>query len=281
MLVFRWTDTQSDCINLPSQTYRKKEFQSEIYFKQEKECHVWLKGNLNSVKTASILQLMEQMVETKVWKVLRGLNAGDDKCRLCKLYRETVQHVLSGCKMLAQQEYLSRHNAALSVIITEWCKKEGLMDEQEKWYKVEWYRGKVVEGKGKKVLWDFEFVARKKNIHRRPDVIIEDEVKKEIFIIDMACPMECNILQKVNEKLRNYSQLSFEIREKRPRYKVVIVPLVIGCLGGGVKTFMKYAKQLISDEKLLASITQEMGKTIVFHSETIMRKLTSKLIQSV
>ena len=53
------------------------------------------------------------------------------------------------------------------------------MDEQEKWYKVEWYRGKVVEGKGKKVLWDFEFAARKKNIHRRPDVIIEDEVKKK------------------------------------------------------------------------------------------------------
>ena len=97
----------------------------------------------------------------------------------------------------------------------------------------------------------------------------------------MAWPTECNIIQKVNEKLRNYSQLSFEIREKRPRYKVVIVPLVIGCLGGGVKTFMKYAKQLISDEKLLASITQEMVKTIVFHSETIMRKLTSKLIQSV
>ena len=33
------------------ETYRKKQLQSEIYFKQEKECHVWLKGNLNSVKS--------------------------------------------------------------------------------------------------------------------------------------------------------------------------------------------------------------------------------------
>ena len=78
-----------------------------------------------SSRTASILLLMEKMVETKVWKVLRGLSNGDDKCRLCKEYRETVQHVLSGCKILAQQEYLSRHNAALSVIVTKWCKKEG------------------------------------------------------------------------------------------------------------------------------------------------------------
>ena len=105
---------------------------------------------------------MEQTVETKVWKVLRGLTDGDDKCRLCKEYRETVQHVLSGYKILGQQEYLSSHNAALSIIVTEWCKKEALMGGQEKWYKIEWYRGKVIEGKGKKVLWDFEFVARKK-----------------------------------------------------------------------------------------------------------------------
>ena len=34
---------------------------------------------LRAKKTASIIQLMEQMVKTKVWKVLRGINAGDDK----------------------------------------------------------------------------------------------------------------------------------------------------------------------------------------------------------
>ena len=233
---------------------------------------------LRAKKTASIIQLMEQMVETKVWKVLRGINAGDDKCRLCGKYRETVQHLLSGCTVLAQQEYLSRHNAALSIIITEWCKKEGLMSNEEKWYKVEWYRGKVIEGNGKKVLWDFEFRARKRNIHRRPDVIIEDKNKKEVYIIDMACPMECNILAKTTEKLRNYCQLSFELREKRRDFKVYIVPLVIGCLGGGVESFSKYAKLLISDEHLLKWITQDMVKTIVFHSETIMRKVISKLI---
>ena len=194
------------------------------------------------------------------------------------MYRETIHHILAGCTILAQQEYLSRHNAALSIIITEWCKKEGLMSEQQKWYKVEWCRGKVVEGNGKKVLWDFEFKARKRNIHRRPDVIIEDNEKKEIFIIDMACPMESNVEAKTNEKFRNYGQLAFEIREKRPNFKVVIVPLVIGCLGGGVKAFLNFARKLIPNEKLLKWVTREMIKTIVFYSETIMRKVTSKLI---
>ena len=258
--------------------YKRKVMQSEVFSNQENECHLWLKGNLEPRKTASIMQLMEQMVETKVWKGLRGILVGNDKCRLCGMYRETVQHILAGCTILAQQEYLSRHNAALSIIITEWCKREGLMPDQQKWYQVEWHRGKVVEGNGKKVLWDFEFKARKKNIHRRPDVVIEDNEKKEIFIIDMACPMESNVEKKTNEKLRNYSQLAFEIREKRPNFKVVIVPLVIGCLGAGVKSFLSYSQKLIRDEKILKWTTQEMIKTIVFHSETIMRKVTSKLI---
>ena len=136
-------------------------------------------------------------------------------------------------------------------MITAWCKKEGLMSEEEKWYKINWYRGKVLEGNGRKVIWDFEFKARKTNIHRRPDAVLENTEKKEILMVDMACPMECNVLQKTNEKLRNYSQLAYEMREKRPGYKVIIVPLVIRCLGAGVKLFKKYAKQLIKTKSYL------------------------------
>ena len=75
---------------------------------------------------------MEQMVETRVWKVLRGIAEGNDKCHLCGKYRETVAHLLSGCSILAQQEYLVRHNAALSIMITAWCKKEGILTEEAK-----------------------------------------------------------------------------------------------------------------------------------------------------
>ena len=131
------------------ENYKKKVLQSEVFSKQENECHLWLNGNLEPRKTASIIQLMEQMVETKVWKVLRGLTIGNEKCRLCGMYRETIHHILTGCTIIAQQQYLSRDNAALSIIITESCKKKGLMSEQQKWYMVEWCRVIVVEGNGK------------------------------------------------------------------------------------------------------------------------------------
>ena len=51
----------------------------------------------------------------------------------------------------------------------------------------------------------------------------------------MVCPNEKNIGEKHREKLTKYQQLAFEMREKRPEYRVEIVPIVTGCLGGGMK----------------------------------------------
>ena len=45
--------------------YRTKEQQSKLYREQEQECHVWLSRNLNPGKTAAIMTMLEQMVETR------------------------------------------------------------------------------------------------------------------------------------------------------------------------------------------------------------------------
>ncbi len=36
--------------------------------------------------------------------------------RLCGAFRETVQHLLAGCKKLAGSEYVGRHDNALKVL---------------------------------------------------------------------------------------------------------------------------------------------------------------------
>ena len=45
--------------------YRTKEQQSKSYREQEQDRHVWLSRNLNSGKTAAIMTMLEQMVETR------------------------------------------------------------------------------------------------------------------------------------------------------------------------------------------------------------------------
>ena len=75
-------------------SFEEKELQSEVPRQYKEEC------NTDPRKMASIFALQEQMIETRAWKKIRGL-VNDDKCRLCGEYRETVQHLLSGCKKLA------------------------------------------------------------------------------------------------------------------------------------------------------------------------------------
>ena len=70
------------------------------------------------------------------------------------------------------------------------------------------------------------------------------------------------------------------MRERREQYRVIVVHLVIGCLGGGIKQLTKDIKVLFKPEDV-NSIYSEMLKAVLWESETILSKVTSGLIQSV
>ena len=70
------------------------------------------------------------------------------------------------------------------------------------------------------------------------------------------------------------------MRERREQYRVMVVPLVIECLGGGIKQLTKDIKVLFKPEDV-NSIYSEMLKAVLWESETILSKVTSGLIQSV
>ena len=256
---------------------KEKKMQSEIPSKFDREDCQWLKCNTEPRKTASIFALQEQMIETKAWKKMRGL-VDDDKCRLCGEFRETVQHLLAGCKMLAGTEYLRRHDNALKVLAVKWAIDNGLLPEGTKWYKEKWEKGKVIEGNGKKLYWDWEHRMRVSCVARRPDLTIEDSEKKIIMIIDMACPNEANKEEKRLEKIRKYQQLCFELRERRVGFKVKVVPAVIGCLGGGMKMLKRDVNELFENETDMNQTIREMQKTVLWESESIMRKVLSGLL---
>ena len=99
-----------------------KEQQSQFYQVQEEECHVWLSQNLHDRKTSSIMTMLEQMVETKSWKVSRGL-AQDRRCRVSHERDEAVEHIVAGCKVLAKNEYLVRYNRELMIMAVNWAKE--------------------------------------------------------------------------------------------------------------------------------------------------------------
>ena len=71
--------------------------------------------NLHGRKTSSIMSMLEQIVETRLWKAARRL-VQDGHCRVCHERNETIDHIAAGCKVLANSEYLSRHDRALMIM---------------------------------------------------------------------------------------------------------------------------------------------------------------------
>ena len=260
------------------ESYQAKEQQSKVYSEQEKECHMWLTQNLNPRKTAAIMMMLEQIVETRSWKQTRGLME-DGRCRVCFQHSETVKHLVAGCQNLANSEYVSRHNRALMILTVAWAKEHGLIAQDVVWYEQRWDRGTVFENERAKLMWDFEFHLRKTTTSRRSDLILETKEDRKILICDMACPQQQNIDTKRMEKLMKYRQLAFETRERCPGYVIKVVPVIIDALGGGTKMLKTELKTVFNDQELVHKIAGGMQRMVLMDSESIVRRGISGLIQ--
>ena len=222
--------------------------------------------------------MIEQIVETRAWKAARGL-IEDGWCRYCFSHGETVEHLVAGCRVLLNSEYLTRHKRALMVLVVAWAKEYELIGEDTVWYKERWQQRTVLENGKAKLVWDFEFSLRKTNTSRRPDLILEDKKSKKIWICDMACPQQQNIEAKQLEKLTKYTQVAYELRERRPGYKITVIPLIIGVLGGGMKSALDELSNVSNKNELAKQVAGEMQKTILMDSESTIHKVLSRLIQ--
>ena len=60
-------------------------------------------------------------------------NEIESKCRLCKQHEETIDHLTSGCPILAKNEYLMRHDKVCTHLHYSICKSLGT-ETTDKWY---------------------------------------------------------------------------------------------------------------------------------------------------
>ena len=74
----------------------------------------------------------------------------------------------------------------------------------------------------------------------------------------MVCPQENNIVTKREKKRTKYRQLAFQLRERRAGYKIYVIPVVKGALGGGIKEAIHEVKKMFKQEDLSEKIVGEM-----------------------
>ena len=95
----------------------------------------------------------------------------------------------------------------------------------------------------------------------------------------MACPQQHNIGPKRTEKMTKYRQLAFETRERCPSYKIYVVPVVVGALGGGIKELKVDLRKIFANTELIDKVAAMMQKTVLMDSESIIRRVISGIIQ--
>ena len=78
-------------------------------------------------------------------------------------------------------------------------------------------------------------------------------------------------------KIRKYIDY-FELRERRESYMVTVIPTIIGCLGGVIKELKEIIRQIFeydNNDKELEPFSREMQNTVLWESESLLRKLLS------
>ena len=149
--------------------------------------------------------------------------------------------------------------------------------QDQVWCKVKWEQGMVLENNTVKMCWDFEYAMRKESTARRLDVTLEYKERKVIQLVDMACPSEKNVEEKRAEKRQKYQQLAFEIRERRKGYRVEVVPVVIGCMGGRVKAMEEQVRKILINSNI-EKVCREMLRTTIMELESILRKVIANIV---
>ena len=232
----------------------------------------WLRGGyLDKRNEGYVCAAQENVLKTKCYAVTIMREGEDSLCRLCGKSWETVGHLTSGCKLLAQKEYKRRHDRMGLRVYWELCGKYGLKRSKQ-WFEETPDAVRVSEDKMYEVWWDNTVATTTKLEHNRPDVVVIDRVQKKWLIVDFSVPFDANVVKKEEEKIRNYDELK---RVVINLHKVTarVVPIVVGSLGVVSKNLNGYLKDLG-----IADVVGGLQTTAVIGTAAILKKVLSNNI---
>lgn len=228
-------------------------------------------GYLFPETEAFIHAIQDQVVPTRSYiKNIQHTELESDQCRLCNTTTESIQHIISGCPVLAPTEYLLRHNMVCKVIHQGIGRNHQLVSAMRPVYRYfpEW----KLESSGALVYWDTAIQTIKHIEHNRPDIVVVDKRQRRGFIIDVAVPIDENVSRSYSEKVRKYEELSYEIKSLYSLQDVVILPFVISANGLVHGKFGENLKRLGLDRTYLL----ECQKSVILGTCRIVRKVLQK-----
>ena len=133
-----------------------------------------------------------EVTRKKIWKEqLENIT-----CRICKEGRESVAHIMCGCRVLLKTEYSKRHDGMMRVIYCYSLQKLGFVEELLEWYRSD-YIEKFKDNDTCKLYW--ERLAE----YNRQDIVVILKEMEEIIIIEGSTPDDMNLIPRTDDKCGN------------------------------------------------------------------------------
>ena len=127
-----------------------------------------MKSETESLTVAAQNQsIRTNLVKAKVDKI-----QGDSLCRVCRKVDESIDHIVSGCSKLTQNEYKRRHKNLGKIVhwkLATVCNFEA----GDKWYEHELESD--LENEDYKIFWDFSIQTVHVIEARTPDLVVVDK----------------------------------------------------------------------------------------------------------
>ena len=228
----------------------------------------WLSSNLKGETEGLLVAAQDQAISTRNYqKVICGQQV-DSKCRMCSQHEEAVDHIVSGCEVLAKTEYISRRNNAAAYLHWSVCKDHDI-EITDKWY--EHAPETVIHNNDNNItiMWDMPVNTDRTITANRPDIIVKDSVNSTCKLVDMTVPSDRNIALKETEKKCKYKDLELEI-QRMWHMKTVVIPVVVSALGTVKKGMVENIKK-VSERATMTDIQ----KICMLGSARILRKVLS------
>ena len=231
------------------------------------QTYSWLTSSSLKAETEGfLLAAQDQSLKTRNYIKYVMKKEENPNCRYCNKEKETVDHLVSGCSLLAIKEYIDRHNRVATYVHWMLC-RHYKFETPKQWYKHE--VNQVVENNLVTILWDFPIQTDRTIRANRPDIIIRDKKEKTCYLIDVSIPTDKNTSLKTFEKISKYKDLEIEI-ERSWQEKSKTIPIVVGALGVVNKSTEKYLKVLPTNISI-----NEIQKIALLGTASILRKALS------
>ena len=196
----------------------------------------WLKSSTLKRSTEStIAAIQEQAISIKFIEKHIFSVEDDDTCRICRVEKETIHHIISGCDGLSPTKYLERHDNVCKYIHVLLLLEHGFIEKYIPLY--QYQPTQVAENNVTKILWNFSIQTDHEMINNKPDIIVVDKINKTSNLIEVSIPNDYNICNKRLQKIRACTNLSGENKAVWNFNKVQKTPVIVGAVGTFYKKF--------------------------------------------